>query len=67
MDQRARVVVIGMGGIGGVVSALLQRAARHDVMVCSRQRISELTLEEPDATTQLAVKAVVQRSGARHI
>jgi 2-dehydropantoate 2-reductase len=59
MDQRARVVVIGMGGIGGVVSALLQRAARHDVMVCSRQRISELTLEEPDATTQLAVKTLV--------
>jgi 2-dehydropantoate 2-reductase len=59
MDQRARVVVIGMGGIGGVVSALLQRAARHDVMVCSQQRISELTLEEPDATTQLAVKTLV--------
>jgi 2-dehydropantoate 2-reductase len=59
MDQRARVAVIGMGGIGGVVSAVLQRAGRHDVMMCSRQRISELTLEELDATTHLAVRTLV--------
>jgi 2-dehydropantoate 2-reductase len=59
MDQRARVAVIGMGGIGGVVAALLQRAGRHDVVVCARQRISELTLEEPEAMAHLAVTTLV--------
>jgi 2-dehydropantoate 2-reductase len=59
MDQRTHVAVIGMGGIGGVVAALLQRAGRHDVMVCARHRISELTLEEPETTVYSTVKTFV--------
>ncbi|MEH2513565.1 2-dehydropantoate 2-reductase [Nitrobacteraceae bacterium AZCC 1564] len=57
--DRARVAVIGMGGIGGVVAALLQRAGRHDVVVCARHRISELTLEESGTTTPLAIATFV--------
>lgn len=43
----ARVAVVGVGAIGGVVAALLQRAG-HDLVLCTRRRLPSLTVESPE-------------------
>src|SRR5262245_42377341 len=59
MVQRMRIAVIGVGGIGGVVAASLQRAGRHDVLVCARRPITDMTFEESDATTQIPIRSAI--------
>lgn len=58
MSRCVRVAIIGMGGIGGVLAALLQRAGHHNVVVCSRRPIDSIALDENDSTAHIAVKTI---------
>lgn len=53
----ARIAIVGVGAIGGVIAALLERADRHEVVLCTRRPLSRLTVETPDGTVR--VKAAV--------
>ncbi|MEO6982622.1 MAG: 2-dehydropantoate 2-reductase [Edaphobacter sp.] len=44
----ARVAVVGVGAIGGVIAALLQRAGGHEVVLCTRRPLVGLIVETPD-------------------
>lgn len=46
----ARVAIIGPGAIGGVMAAWLGRTGAHDVIVCARRPLGELTVETPGET-----------------
>jgi 2-dehydropantoate 2-reductase len=46
----ARVAIIGPGAIGGVMAAWLGRTGEHDVTVCARRALENLTVETPTET-----------------
>jgi 2-dehydropantoate 2-reductase len=43
----ARVAVVGVGAIGGVIAGLLTSAG-HEVLLCTRRPLAELTIESPE-------------------
>ncbi len=49
----AKIAIIGVGAIGGVVAASLQQAGRHEVTLCTRRPLGRLSVETPDGTVQI--------------
>src|SRR5215472_1073067 len=47
MADMARVAIVGVGAIGGVVASLLQSAGRHEQVLCVRRPLRELVVETP--------------------
>jgi 2-dehydropantoate 2-reductase len=47
MTDMARIAIVGVGAIGGVVASLLQSAGRHELVLCVRRPIKELVVETP--------------------
>src|SRR4051794_26924575 len=43
----ARIAIVGIGAIGGVVASLLQDTGRHDLLLCARRPIRGLIVETP--------------------
>jgi 2-dehydropantoate 2-reductase len=56
--QRATVAVIGLGSVGGVVAGCLAHAGRHDVVACVRRPLERLTVERPEGTIEVALRAL---------
>jgi 2-dehydropantoate 2-reductase len=44
----ARVAVVGVGAIGGVLASLLQTTGSHEITLCTRRRMEALTVKTPD-------------------
>ena len=51
----ARIAIVRVGAIGGVVAALLGSTGRHHIELCTRRPLDSLTVETPDGT--ISVKA----------
>jgi 2-dehydropantoate 2-reductase len=49
----ARIAIIGVGAIGGVTAALLQQTGRHELLLCMRRPMSELSVETPDGLVKI--------------
>ncbi len=47
MTRMARVAIVGVGAIGGVVASLLQSAGKHELMLCVRRPMKGLVVESP--------------------
>jgi 2-dehydropantoate 2-reductase len=60
----AKIAIVGVGAIGGVVAALLQQAGRHEVTLCTRRPLSELSVETPDGTVQIDTANVIDSGDA---
>jgi 2-dehydropantoate 2-reductase len=43
----ARVAIVGVGAIGGVLAALLEVTGRHEITLCTRRSLSQLTVKTP--------------------
>lgn len=43
----ARIAIVGVGAIGGVVASLLQSAGKHELMLCARRPLKGLVVESP--------------------
>ena len=43
----ARIAIVGVGAIGGVVAGLLQSAGRHELVLCVRRPLREVVVETP--------------------
>jgi len=56
--QRLSVAVIGLGSIGGAAAGSLAAAGRHDVVACVRTPIAQLTLDGPQGTVTLPLRAI---------
>lgn len=54
----ARIAIVGVGAIGGVVASLLQSAGRHELVLCARRPLAELVVETPDGV--VTINATVQ-------
>lgn len=64
---RKTIAVIGLGSIGGIAAGCLRDADHHDVMICARQPIAQLTLERPDKTITTALRTLTDPEQARRV
>jgi 2-dehydropantoate 2-reductase len=54
----ARVAVVGVGAIGGVIAGLLQVAGRHEILLCTRRPMAELRVDTPDGVVIVKAKNI---------
>jgi 2-dehydropantoate 2-reductase len=62
--QRATIAVVGLGSIGGIIAGTLRVAERHDVIACVRSPLDHLTLQRPDGTADVAIRALTNPADA---
>lgn len=58
----ARIAIIGVGAIGAIIASLLQQAG-HELVLCVRRPLAELTVETPDGP--VAVGATILTDPAK--
>ena len=56
----AKIAIVGVGGIGGVVASMLQSAGSHELVLCVRSPLKELVVETP--TGDVTIRATVVTS-----
>jgi 2-dehydropantoate 2-reductase len=49
----ARIAVVGVGAIGGVVASLLHSTEQHELFLCTRRPLKELAVETPTGTIRV--------------
>ena len=60
----ARIAIVGVGAIGGVVAAVLQRAGGHEVVLCARRPLDGLSVETPDGSVRISATVVTDPNEA---
>jgi 2-dehydropantoate 2-reductase len=65
--QRATVAVIGLGSVGGVVAGCLAETGRHDLVACVRRPLPRLTVERPEGTVEVALRALTDPQAAQPV
>ena len=75
----ARIAIVGVGAIGGVLAGLLETAGSHQLTLCTRRPLPSLVIETPDgsvtvralnATTPAEAQPVdgaAQTNGRHHV
>jgi 2-dehydropantoate 2-reductase len=63
----ARIAVVGVGAIGGVVASLLQSAGRHELVLCTRRPLAELVVETPTGPMTIDATVLTQPEDARSV
>ena len=53
----ARIAIVGLGAIGGVMAAWLTRTGKHDLLLCARRGVDNLVVETPDEA--IAVRGTI--------
>lgn len=60
----ARIAIVGVGAIGGSVAALLQMAGRHEIILCTRRPLRQLTVTMPTGPVRVAARNVTPADAA---
>ena len=55
----ARVAVVGVGAIGGVIAALLETTGQHEITLCTRRPMECLRVDTPDEAISIRVRNLV--------
>jgi 2-dehydropantoate 2-reductase len=63
----ARIAIVGVGAIGGVMAAWLARTGRHELLLCTRRDVGAITVETPGATLTLNAQTVTEPRHARSV
>jgi len=50
----AKVAIVGVGAIGGVVAGLLQTAQAHEITLCTRRPLTSLTVATPEGPVSVS-------------
>ena len=66
-QQRLTAAIIGLGSIGGVAAGCLAAIGRHDVIACARKPIEKLTLDQPDGTVEMPLRALTDPTRAEPV
>jgi 2-dehydropantoate 2-reductase len=60
----ARVAIVGVGAIGGALAGQLTRDGRHQITLCTRRPLHELTVHTPEGDVQVNARNVCDPSQA---
>ena len=55
----ARVAVVGVGAIGGVVAALLHTTRHHEITLCTRRPLDRLIVNTPDGIVSVKAANII--------
>jgi 2-dehydropantoate 2-reductase len=61
----ARVAVVGVGAIGGVLAALLDATGRHEITLCTRRPLDRLTVKTPDGVVHVQARNLTDPAQAK--
>jgi 2-dehydropantoate 2-reductase len=60
----ARVAVVGVGAIGGALAGLLATAGLHEITLCTRRPLAELTVDAPQGVLRVRARNLTDPSQA---
>jgi 2-dehydropantoate 2-reductase len=63
----ARVAIVGVGAIGGVMAGLLEAAGRHEITLCTRRPLDGLTVKTPEGIVRVTAKNVTDPARAEAV
>jgi 2-dehydropantoate 2-reductase len=55
-----RIAVVGVGAIGGALAAMLETAGGHELILCTRRPLQQLTVNSPDAVIRVQARNATQ-------
>jgi 2-dehydropantoate 2-reductase len=62
----ARIAIVGVGAIGGVTAALLQRAG-HELLLCTRRPMAGLSVDTPEGLVLVSATFVSDLADAKEV
>jgi 2-dehydropantoate 2-reductase len=63
----AKIAVVGVGAIGGVLAGLLHTAGTHEITLCTRRPTEGLTVKTPEGTVQVGARNLTDPSLAESV
>lgn len=54
----ARIAIVGVGAIGGTLAALLQLAGGHEITLCTRRPLRQLTVTTPSRSVRVTARNI---------
>jgi len=54
----ARIAIVGVGAIGGAIAGLLEMTERHEVTLCTRRPMQQLTVTMPSGSVRVKARNV---------
>jgi len=63
----ARVAIVGVGAIGGVLAGLLEAAGRHEITLCTRRPLEGLTVTTPEGVVWVKAKNLTDPARAEAV
>jgi 2-dehydropantoate 2-reductase len=60
----ARIAVVGVGAIGGVLAALLNATGKHELTLCTRRPLDELMVKTPESMVRVKARNVTDPTEA---
>jgi 2-dehydropantoate 2-reductase len=63
----ARIAIVGVGAIGGALAGLLETAGRHEITLCTRRPMEELTVQMPEGNVRLEARNVTDPARAEAV
>ena len=63
----ARVAIVGVGAIGGAIAGLLEMAGGHEILLCTRRPLAELTVTMPPGLVRVHARNVTAPENAEPV
>jgi 2-dehydropantoate 2-reductase len=63
----AKIAVVGVGAIGGVLAGLLHTAGTHEITLCTRRPIDGLTVKTPEGVVEVSSRNLTDPSLAEAV
>jgi 2-dehydropantoate 2-reductase len=54
----ARIAIVGVGAIGGAIAGLLQMSGKHEIVLCTRRPLPQLTVALPSGDVRVTARNV---------
>jgi 2-dehydropantoate 2-reductase len=63
----ARIAIVGVGAIGGAIAALIQSAGHHELILCTRSPLPQLSVESAEGVVNVEVTNIVDPDQAAEV
>jgi len=60
----ARIAVVGVGAIGGVIASLLHQSGQHQITLCTRRTLDQLTVRTSTGDVQVTATNLTDPASA---